>query len=195
MMRIVQVVKRGAIAMVIAPGVARAQNVGWVDGVSSSIDCEFPDIESAEDDADNSGHPDAQIFALAAFIQVNSGGEFVAKQNTFGNEDYPVKYLSGSIGEFRRNAAFDAGAGLAVEVTGGASVASGQNMGDWTTNALNGANGTDPAWVITARGDFHLSATSPLIDICTIDGDWDIEGAMRPADLQWDGGAIEFDVP
>jgi hypothetical protein len=74
-----------------------------------------------------------------------------------------------------------------------ATVTGNQNIGDWN-QTISGTTGA-PGWVTTARGDFHLDAFSAALDICTTDGDWDVEGTSRPSGGDWDAGAIELVQP
>ena len=142
------------------------------------------------------GHNEVADPTTPMIVQVQDGGDFTAKQNTFADLDMPVVYEAGSTGDFRRNAAYDSGAGVAVEVDGMATVTGAENIGDWTGAISSGfANGTDPEWVTdAARGDFHLDINSNAVDICTIDGGFDVEGRVRPQPAgDWDAGAIELD--
>jgi predicted outer membrane repeat protein len=129
-----------------------------------------------------------------SLVEVQSGGDFDAKNSTFADVGIPVRYLSGATGDFRRNAAYDSGAGVAVKVNAAATVTGNENLGDWD-RIISGTNNTDPGWVTLPRGDFHLNALSTVLDICTTDGDWDIEGTARPQPAgDWDAGAIELPV-
>ncbi len=130
----------------------------------------------------------------SVLVAVHGGADFEARQNTFADNDLPVDYEAGSTGDFRRNAAFDSGAGVAVVVDGGAVVTGTQNIGDWSGAVSSAfANGTAPGWVTTARGQFHLSATSTAVNICSTDGPFDVEGTARPVPAgAWDAGSIEF---
>jgi hypothetical protein len=134
-------------------------------------------------------------------IQVDSGGTLLAVQSSFGDDDIPVRYLAGALGDYQRNAMLDPGGGDSVEVDVAAVITASRNVGDGST-LPTAPVANDPGFVTDVdRGVLHLGCTSPALDRVLTDGPVDIEGRARPIDVgglggagvQWDAGAIELD--
>jgi hypothetical protein len=165
---------------------------------SSDVAVEVNDTTSLSFTTDMVGENEHGEALLPTLVEVYSGGNFVAKQNTLADVDLPTRYEAGAAGDWRRNANFDAGVGVSVIVDPAATVTGAQNIGDWNGAIVSAfPNGTPPGWVTDpARGDFHLELASAAVDICSTDGAFDIEGRDRPQPvLYWDAGAIEFPQP
>ena len=127
----------------------------------------------------------------------NEGGvgptsTFDAQHNTItNNTQFGIYYANTTGGTFDNNIVwgnttlgFVTGGGLTTTAT----------CNDTQTSVLTGAGNvsSDPLFITTARGDYHLKPGSPALDACAVGSSPDLDNISRPRGVQYDMGALEL---
>ena len=127
----------------------------------------------------------------------NEGGAgptstFDAQHNTIvNNSQYGIFYANTTGGTFDNNVVW--GNTFLGFVTGGGLTTT-ATCNDTQTSVLTGAGNvsSDPWFITTARGDYHLKPGSPALDACAAGSSPDLDNISRPRGVQYDMGALEL---
>ena len=127
----------------------------------------------------------------------NEGGvgptsTFNALLNTIAsNTEFGVYYAAGTGGAFDNTIVWG-NTSLGFVTGGGVTTTAACN--DTQNSVLTGAGNisSDPRFIVTARGDYHLKPGSPVLDACAAGVSPDQDNISRPRGLQYDMGALEL---
>ncbi len=127
----------------------------------------------------------------------NEGGSgptstFDAVLNTIvNNQHYGVFYTDTTGGTFANNIVWG---NTSLGVITGGSVATAATCNDTQDSVLLGAGNisSDPRFMATPRGAFHLQPGSPALDACATGSGSDLDNISRPRGVRYDMGAFEL---